>query len=133
MWLKHIGSATNIIASGEVPLGATNQVILGAGSLNMIGSSYTAPMAINGANQTWSGNSGNSFFDSDRLYVWDASLNAGTGGYTIYFLWNGDGKWYDIANDALPTTNSIPMGAAAWYKNIGPAVTTWTEVRPYTP
>lgn len=133
MWLKHTGSATNVTVSGEVPVGGTNQIVFAAGSLNMIGTSYTAPMEINGANQTWSGNAGTGFSDSDKLYVWDASLNAGAGGYTAYYFWNGDNKWYDAANDALPTTNSIPMGAGAWYKNIGPLSATWIEVRPYNP
>ena len=103
------------------------------GTLNMIGSSYTAPLVINGSNQIWSGNGGSSFFDSDRLYVWDVALNAGAGGYRLYYLWSGDGKWYDASNDAFPTTDSIPMGAGAWYKNMGALAATWTEIRPYTP
>ena len=133
LWLKHIGAATNVTVAGEVPVGGTNVTIFAAGSLNMFGTSYTAPLEINGANQTWSGNPGIAFGDSDKLYVWDANMNAGAGGYKFYYLWNGDGKWYNIADDALPTTDFIPMGAGAWYKNIGPSVTTWTEVRPYTP
>ena len=132
-WLKHTGSTTNLTVSGEVPVGATNVVVFGAGKLNMIGSAYSADLSLNGANQTWVGNAGADFFTSDQIYIWDAALNAGAGGYKAYYQWNGDSLWYEFGNDALPTTNSIYMGHAAWFKNIGPSATTWTEVRPYTP
>ena len=132
-WLKHTGSSTNLSLSGEVPVGGTNQVVFAAGSLNMFGSAYTANMDINGANQSWVGNAGDNFFTSDEIYAWDPALNAGAGGYKQYYLWNGDNKWYELGNDALPTVDAIQMGRGAWFKNIGPVATTWTEVRPFTP
>ena len=132
-WLKHIGGATNLTISGEVPVVATNKTIFGAISMNMIGSAFSAPMQLNGTNETWAGNAGGDFFTADQMYVWDSTLNAGVGGYKKYYIWNGDGQWYEFLNDALPTTNTIPMGAGAWFKNNGPSATTWTETRPYNP
>jgi len=132
-WLRHSGSVTNVTVAGEVPVGGTNTVVFGAGSLHMIGSAYTASLPINGSNMTWTGNAGAGFFASDQLYVWYSSLNGGTGGYKQYYRWIDDGLWYEFLNDNFPTTDVIPLGQGAWFKNIGPASTTWTEVRPYTP
>lgn len=59
---------------------------------------------------------GTGFFGADQLYVWDPTLNAGSGGYVTYYLYT-DGEWYEVGNDNLPTTNSISRGQGMWLRH----------------
>ena len=130
LWMKHEAAATNVTLSGEVPLTTTNVVTFGVGLWSMVGSAYTYDMLINGTNQIWSGNKGLDFGTSDQLYVWNSSLNSGTGGYKTYYLYI-DGFWYEYLNDNAPTTDKIPLGGGAWFKNNGVSPSVWTEIKPY--
>lgn len=113
-WLKHVGAATNTIVSGEVPTEGTNIVNFAVG-FTMFSAPYTAGMPINGST-VWTGTAGNDVTDSDVIYLFD---NVG-GSYIQYYLYFGDNLWYKLG-DNDPTTDSIPMGAAAWYKAKGSA------------
>jgi len=130
-WIKHIGSQTNVVVAGEVPQDATNVVVFGAGTLNQFGSAYTADMPLNGSGVQWTGNGGPDFFGSDTILAWQPTLNAGQGGYKAYYLWNSDGQWYEFLNDNSPTTDTLAMGAGAWYRNKGPSSSSLTQTRPY--
>ena len=134
-WLRHRGATTTAVAAGEVPTSLTNVVTFAAG-FSLFGSAYTAPLALNGANNTWLSTGGSLADTSDRIYVWDATL-AGVGGYKTYYFYDSgaavpgvDRMWYDVSNDAVPTTDVIPMGAGAWYRALN-AGTVWREAKPY--
>lgn len=125
LWLVHRGSATTTLVVGEVPTEGTNIVAFGAG-LTQFGSAYTADIALNGANVSWTGNNGASFDIADDIYVWDGA----TAGYNMYYRWT-DNQWYKFMDDNSPTTDKIPMGYGAWYLNRGPGSASLTESRPY--
>ncbi len=129
-WLRHRAAATNTLVAGEVPTEGTNVVMFAPG-LNQFGSAYTANMVFNSATIAWAGNAGDDFASSDNINIWDPSLNGGQGGYKQYYLWNGDSKWYEFLNDANPTTDSLPMGRGAWYRNRGGSSVSMSEARPY--
>lgn len=61
------------------------------------------------------------FFTSDRIMIWDQTLNAGAGGYVQLWLFRGgvpafDGKW--IEGSAV-STKTIARGDGFWLKHIG--------------
>ncbi len=129
-WIKHLGANTNLTVSGEVPVVSTNTTIFASG-YNQFGSAYTVDMPLNDPKVIWTATAGNDNNDSDLIIIWDVTKNGGTGGYVFYYLWNGDGKWYEMGNDALPTVNTLPMGNGAWFKHIDASPSQLTEVKPY--
>ena len=123
MWFVRLGTATDVTFSGEV-LGSDKAIPVKANDMTMFCSPYPTAVAIqdiNVANPTAGLSSG----EADNLYVWSAAK-----GYTVYFYYRGeepdaayDYKWYDLENDAEPTTDEIIPGQATWYVRLGNATT----------
>ncbi len=123
MWFVRLGTATDVTFAGEV-LGSDKTIPVKANDMTMFCSPYptdTSIQALGVSGPTAGLTSG----ESDNLMVWDA-----TNGYTGYFFYVGeepdpdyDNKWYEMGNDAEPTTNTIAPGQAAWYVRLGAATT----------
>ena len=123
MWYVRLGTAMDVTFAGEV-LGSDKALPVKADAMTMFCSPYPTAVSIqniNVANPTAGLSSG----EADNLYVWDA-----TNGYTTYFYYRGedpdpnyDYKWYDVNNDAEPTTDTLVPGQAAWYVRLGAATT----------
>jgi hypothetical protein len=83
---------------------------------NTVGGVSAVPIQtlVNGAGLV----AGNYISDSDLIVIWDVTQNAGAGGYVTYYLWSGDGKWYEYLNDSAPTTNLVLTGQGFWIKHL---------------
>ena len=123
--------AAGLVASGD-GIESANTVgyqttTVKANDMTMIGIQFTDTgstdcIAINSIKGEFT--AGLSSGEADNLYVWD-SVN----GYTTYFFYRGeepdaayDYKWYDVNNDAEPTTDKIAPGQAMWYVRLGTAM-----------
>ena len=123
MWYVRLGAAMDVTFAGEV-LGSDKTIPVKANDMTMFCSPYptaTAIQSIGVSGPTAGPTSG----EADNLYVWSAAS-----GYTTYFYYLGeepdadyDYKWYDVNNDAEPTTDTIAPGQAAWYVRLGTATT----------
>ncbi len=120
-------SATNVYVSVSGEVVSTNvTVTLNGGNFTMVANPF--PVALSLSDVTASGTmnwigcgltGGIGLGDSDQVRVWDASID----GYKNYFYgnWNAeygaefDNQWYWEGDDANPTTDSIPVGGAAWF------------------
>lgn len=137
-WVRHIGAGAKTAVAGEVPNDASKSFTFPLG-LSQFSSAYTANLQLNGSNLNWSAKGGDDFFNSDVIYVWDPSLNAGVGGYSFYYFgdWDGaygaeyDNKWY-VPGEDDPTEDAIKMGAGAWFRAYGPSDSSLIESKPYT-
>ena len=120
----YVAKATTVNAkvtfSGDVPMGASYTKNLVRGEFNMVASPYPVALKLNDAAQvTLTGATAGAGSDTaDTIKIHDAT----TGGYTTYYLYEGDGTyqagWYNAVSDELfedDFPNGLPAGKPFWY------------------
>ncbi len=132
-WFKNATGATKqLTIAGEVSK-APVEVSINP-TWTMIANPYPADLPLNGSID-WVANgstASDSLETADNIQIW-------TGGtYKTYYLYTSggelgptyDNKWYDAENEDDPTTDVIPSGSAAWYKNASGTIFTITLTSP---
>ena len=126
VWFLSKSAGTNVLMSVAGEVVSTNYVVtLKGATFNMVANPFPVPLSL--SDVTVSGtvdwiNSGFTgapvFTEADQVRVWDPV----TGGYKQYFYGNWanaypgyDNQWYWESDDSTPTTDSIPVGGAAWF------------------
>ena len=120
----YVAKSTTVSASGtfsgDVPLGASYTKALVRSKFNMVMSPYPVALNLNDAAQValTGATAGAGLATSDTILVHDAV----TGGYTTYYLYEGDGTypagWYNAISDELFETDypdGLPAGTPFWY------------------
>ena len=120
----YLAKATTVNASvtfsGDVPMGASYTKDLVRGDFNMVANPYPVALNLNDATQvTLTGaTAGPGVLSSDTILIHDAT----TGGYTTYYLYEGDpdyqAGWYNAGSDELFETDypdGLPAGTPFWY------------------
>lgn len=129
-WMKRKGAVTtNVTFSGQVLQQASAAVTIAHNNYTQIGNPYATVFTFNGTYDWVAAGavSGGGLGTADNILVW----NPATTGYKAYYLYNVDGKWYEYLNDAVPTTDGLPIGSGAWYKTRAGSDWTLTFTKPY--
>jgi hypothetical protein len=130
LWLLSKGD-TNVTftVAGQVPMEAPSNQWIRANTFNMVGSSFTADLVLNG-DFDWlaaGAKGGTGLAASDNIYIWNAQSSM----YETYFL-GPDGNWYVPGSPpTLAVSAKIPMGQGAWYLSRAASDWQWLEERPY--
>ena len=120
----YLAKATTVNASvtfsGDVPLGASYTKDLVRGDFNMVMSPYPVALNLNDATEVTlvGATAGAGLASSDTILIHDAA----TGGYTTYYLYEGDpvykAGWYNAGSDDLfedDYPDGLPAGTPFWY------------------
>ena len=119
-WFKNYsGTAKTLTLAGEVNAESVSVTI--GPVWTMLGNPFPADLKLNGTVDwaTCGATASDGMETADNIQVWTGTT------YNTYFFGNFggeygeeyDNKWYNVNDDSEPTTDVIPSGNAAWYKN----------------